>query len=342
MSILYNFTFDSDRKNLYTIYKDLSHLKKKRFSTKSYFTNLMYKKSAGNIDDYVDHEIYLKIAKDYYRPNGKNFLLEDKIVFQEHLKINGIPGTKLLAKFKDGKLLVETNSYVEPKRIEFKLKKLASIYGSIFIKCTDTSGGEGIFKVNNDDVFNLENLSISKDYIVERTLIQHEALNRVNPHSINTLRVITFKTGDKVVIPNCMFRMSKGTSYLDNASAGGIFVSYDIDNNRLGDTGYQLFRNGAKSYKRHPVTNFVFKDASLPFNEEVKALVKEAARSYDQIESIGWDIAYTQDGPVILEGNDSPHIVMTQITLQGLLNSNFYKEKFKEYFENVELVKVRE
>src|SRR5699024_11836281 len=81
------------------------------------------------------------------------------------LKINGIPGTKLLAKFKDGKLLVETNSYVEPKRIEFKLKKLASIYGSIFIKCTDTSGGEGIFKVNNDDVFNLENLSISKDYI---------------------------------------------------------------------------------------------------------------------------------------------------------------------------------
>src|SRR5699024_1877295 len=76
-----------------SIIKDLSHLKKKRFSTKSYFTNLMYKKSAGNIDDYVDHEIYLKIAKDYYRPNGKNFLLEDKIVFQEHLKIVSVPPT---------------------------------------------------------------------------------------------------------------------------------------------------------------------------------------------------------------------------------------------------------
>src|SRR5699024_10400169 len=86
MSILYNFTFDPDRKNLYTIYKDLSHLKKKRFAKKSYFTNLMYKKSAGNIDDYVDKKAYDRIKYNYYRLDKKHPVLEEKIIFQKHLQ----------------------------------------------------------------------------------------------------------------------------------------------------------------------------------------------------------------------------------------------------------------
>lgn len=334
LSHLYNLALDSDRKSLPLIYKDLSSLRKKNFSTKSYFTNLMYKKSAGNINHYVDDKVYLKIAKDYYRPNGKNPLLEEKVIFQEHLKANKIPGTNLLGKLVKGKLTVEGDSYTNQIEIASQINGLANKYDSIFIKRTDTSGGDGIFKVNNGNDFNIENLSMSKDYIIEQTLVQHEALNQVNPNSINTLRVITFKIGGKVVIPNCMFRMSKGASYLDNASAGGIFITYNIESNKLGATGYQLFKSGAKSFSKHPVSNFQFKDAPLPFNEEVKALVTIAAESYDQIDSIGWDIAYTKNGPVILEGNDSPHIVMMQITSHGLLNNNVYKEVFKEYLQN--------
>ena len=82
LSHLYNLALDSDRKSLPLIYKDLSSLRKRNFSTKCYFTNLMYKKSAGNIHHYVDEKVYLKIAKNYYRPTGKSPLLEEKIVFQ--------------------------------------------------------------------------------------------------------------------------------------------------------------------------------------------------------------------------------------------------------------------
>lgn len=331
LSHLYNFALDSDRKNAYSMYKDISSLRKRNFSTKSYFTNLMYKKTAGNINHYVDDKVYLKIAKDYYRPHGKNTILEDKIVFQEHLKENNIPGTNLLAKLKKGKLIIENNNYLDAITIESKIKDLTNTYQSIFIKPTDTSGGSGILKVNNGDAFDLTNLSMSKDYIIEQTLVQHEALDKINPYSINTLRVVTFKIGEEVVIPNCMFRMGIGAAYLDNASAGGIFITYDIHSNKIGSTAYQLFRNGAKSYTKHPTSNFVFKNASLPYCEEVKALVTKAAKSYDQIDSIGWDIAFTKDGPVIVEGNDSPHIVMMQVSSHGLLNSTIYKEVFKEY-----------
>lgn len=334
LSNLYNLALDPDRKSFPLIYKDLFSLRKKNFSTKSYFTNLMYKKSAGNIHHYVDDKVYLKIAKNYYRPNGKNPLLEEKIVFQEHLKRNDIAGTNLLAKLRNGKLIIGERVYAGLYEIEHQLKELVSTYDSVFIKPTDTSGGSGILKVDNGDAIDIANLSMSKDYIIEQTLMQHEALNAITPHSINTLRVITFKIGGEVVIPNCMFRMSKGRSYLDNASAGGIFITYDIESNKLGATGYQLFKNGAKSFTKHPVSNFRFKDAPLPFNEEVKALVTKAAESYSDIDSIGWDIAFTEDGPVILEGNDSPHIVMMQIASNGLLNENIYKEAFKKYLKN--------
>ena len=331
LSLLYNFALDSDRKSLFSIFKELTYLKKKRFSKKSYFTNLMYKKSAGNIDDYVDDKVYFKISDNYYRTDGKHPLLEEKIVFQEHLKLHNIPGTKLLAKLLKGRLFVGQDVYTTKEKIMNRLKELADEYDSIFIKPTDGSGGRGILKVNKGENFNFEDLSMSLDYIVEQTLIQHEALNKVNPHSINTLRVITFKMGEDVLIPNCFLRMSNGKSFLDNACAGGIFVTYDLNSNRLGDTGYQLFKHGAKSFTKHPTSKFEFKDASLPFNEEVIKLVTRAALSYEEIESIGWDVAITETGPVILEGNDKPHIVMTQITARGLLNNEFYKEVFKDY-----------
>lgn len=331
MSILYNFTFDPDRKNLYTIYKDLSHLKKKRFAKKSYFTNLMYKKSAGNIDDYVDKKTYDRIKYNYYRLDKKHPVLEEKIIFQKHLQKHNIRGTVVLAELIYGKLLLDGEEYINEEEIISKLMKLAYLHNSIFIKPTDGQGGAGALKVNKGDRINIKSFFDSKKYIVEKTLVQHEELNKVFPHSMNALRVITFRINDKIVIPNCIFRMGTGNSYVDNASSGGIFAAYDIASNKLGSTSYQFFKNGAKSYKKHPVSNFVFKDAPLPFNKETIELVTTAAESFKKIESIGWDIGFTEDGPVIIEGNDKPHIVMMQITSLGLLNNDVYKEVFKEY-----------
>ena len=253
LSILYNFTVDSDRKNLYTIYKDLSHLKKKRFAKKSYFTNLMYKKSAGNIDDYVDKKTYDRIKYNYYRVDKKHPILEEKIIFQKHLQKHNIPGTVLLAELIYGKLVINEKEYIDEEEIIIKLMELVGLHNSIFIKPTDGQGGAGALKVNKGDRISMKNFSDSKKYIVEKTLIQHEELNKIFPHSMNTLRVITFRIDDKIVIPNCIFRMGTGSSYVDNASSGGIFVTYDIASNKLGDTSYQFFKNGAKSYKKHPV-----------------------------------------------------------------------------------------
>lgn len=329
--LLYNFTFDSDRKSFYVIIKELNHLRKRKFYWKSYFTNLMYKKTSGKIDDYVDERVYYKIIRNYYRPNGEHTILSDKITFQQHMKENKIAGANFLAVLIRGQLLIGDEIYSDEERITFKLGELFNNYGSIFIKPTDGIGGKGILKINKGEQISLEDLSMDKDYIIEQTLIQEEGLSQINPFCINTLRVITVRLRGKIVVPNCFLRVGIGEAYVDNASLGGIFVTYDIDKNKLGAVAYQLFKNGAKSFAKHPVSNFIFKDASLPFNEEVRSLVTNAAESFEDIDLIGWDVALTQDGPVIIEGNDNPHIVGVQITAHGLLNNHVYTEIFKDY-----------
>src|SRR5690625_7281429 len=156
MSILYNFTFDPDRKNLYTIYKDLSHLKKKRSAKKSYFTNLMYKKSAGNIDDYVDKKTYDRIKYNYYRLDKKHPVLEEKIIFQKHLQKHNIRGTVVLAELIYGKLLLDGEEYINEEEIISKLMKLDYLHNSIFIKPNDGQGGAGSLKVNTIDRINIK------------------------------------------------------------------------------------------------------------------------------------------------------------------------------------------
>jgi len=41
----------------------------------------------------------------------------------------------------------------------------------------------------------------------------------------------------------------------------------------------------------------------LPFWDEACALAETAARHFLPIRTIGWDVALTPEGPVILEGN---------------------------------------
>ena len=326
-----NLVFDSDRKSVPEIFNDLSFLRKRNFSTRSYFTSLMYKKSSGKITNYIDDKVNTRIRYEYYRANGKHPILEDKIAFQEHLQRHGIPGTNFLAKLERGILTIGDDIFESTEKIKLEIKKLANSYESIFIKPTDGAGGKGIIKIDKGEEFDIKEISRSCDYIIEQTLIQNETINKINPHSINTLRVISVRDEGEIIIPNCIFRMGIGKSFLDNASSGGIFITYDIDENRLGSTSYQFFQFGAKSFSKHPISNFVFKDAPLPFNKEVKELITKAAETFKEIDLIGWDVAFTENGPVLIEGNDKPHVTGMQITSHGLLNNEVYKKVFKEY-----------
>lgn len=74
----------------------------------------------------------------------------------------------------------------------------------------------------------------------------------------------------------------------------------------------------------HPNTGVVFKDYQLPYWNEVIEVVKLMHSYLKDIKSIGWDVAITPNGPVLIEGNDNWEIGGPQ-DMEGGLKKRWYE-----------------
>ena len=66
------------------------------------------------------------------------------------------------------------------------------------------------------------------------------------------------------------------------------------------------------NYISHPASGTVFKGYVLPDWNQLKELIFTAAAKVPQLRFIGWDLAHTQDGWVIVEGNENCYIIALQ------------------------------
>ena len=69
------------------------------------------------------------------------------------------------------------------------------------------------------------------------------------------------------------------------------------------------------SYDKHPDTETPFSQ-QLPMKREVQALLNEAALVIPKCHILGWDVALTPRGPVIIEINPGFGVNHVQITCQ--------------------------
>ena len=193
---------------------------------------------------------------------------------------------------------------------EFK-KKFAN-EEKIMYKPLDASGGYGI------EVFFLKDTAIEEVYkklislpdgIVEQYLLQHSEMQKLSLNSVNTIRIVTVRTGEeiegvengKVNFVYAGVRMGQGESYVDNLHSGGMMAILDLE------TG-KVITNGANHenhvYEVHPDTGTVIKGFTIPFFKEAKELIAVAGKDIDGF--LGWDVAITENGPVLIEANGSP------------------------------------
>ena len=61
-----------------------------------------------------------------------------------------------------------------------------------------------------------------------------------------------------------------------------------------------------KIYIEHPVTNTKIEGFQIPYFKEAIKMVKDASKVVPQVGLVGWDIAITNKGPVMIEGNQLP------------------------------------
>lgn len=140
--------------------------------------------------------------------------------------------------------------------------------------------------------------------LIEECLSQHKDINKIYPHSVNTLRIVTVRGKDgKCHIVYAFIRIGNGGRFVDNINNGGMAAPINLE---TGVIQYAAFDKDSIYYETHPETGCPIEGYQLPFWKESAALCIKAAESLTELGYVGWDAAVTPDGPVLIEGNHFP------------------------------------
>jgi len=123
-----------------------------------------------------------------------------------------------------------------------------------------------------------------------------------------------------------VFRMSIGRNRtIDNIHAGGIAGAINLETGSLGIASNLGFDDRLGWLTHHPDTAAQIEGTVLPMWSDVRRLATSAHNVFDDRVLIGWDIAITASGPLIIEGNSSPCVDLMQRPLRGrgLRNERF-------------------
>ena len=207
--------------------------------------------------------------------------------------------------------------------------ELGKKHNELIIKPGKGTCGRGIQIINTENIDKKYNELIeeySGDFIAEELIKQSNEMSKFHPSSVNTLRIPTIRFDDEVLPHHILFRCGKGGSSVDNASAGGVLGIVDANTGMVINAGYL---NGTV-VNVHPDTLEKLVGIKIPRYEEAIKLVKELALVLPENRWVGWDLALTDEGWVMVEGNSTPQVEAYQI----LKNEGMYLE-LKSYFERL-------
>ena len=136
--------------------------------------------------------------------------------------------------------------------------------------------------------------------LVEDCIVQHPKMDKLNPASVNTIRIITVNHNGQIDIVGAILRMGTG-NFVDNFSAGGIAAPIDLATGKVFRSAISKYE--LQRYECHPVTKHRIKGFQIPFWDECLDMVVSASKIIPSVRTVGWDIAITEGGPEMIEGN---------------------------------------
>lgn len=245
------------------------------------------------------HEKYKELNRPiYFRFKGER-LLDFK-----YSKIKNCSKTKsALKKLPDGKFFIKPQSDSRGSNIIMLTKKANKI------KLTHVTEG-------TIDLKKFFEITKSKPFFVQECIKQHKDLSVLNPSSVNTVRIITTKFNDKPQILCAGLRIGENTkAIVDNASKGGCFVGIDAETGKLQKYGFFIKKHAVTE---HPESKIKFENYQIPFWKECVETAKKLQIMSPGYVTVGWDIAITPTGPVLIEGNSTWGEFIPNLTCRGI------------------------
>lgn len=206
------------------------------------------------------------------------------------------------------------------------------------VKPTDLSLGIGVHKVccvNYKDMKTLfntileEGINLNREYpwsrkpfvVLEEIIEQADELAAIHPYSVNGVRVTTVRIGDKVHIYFPWFKIGANKEFITSEPQGALMAGIDSNTGIVNTIGYT--ENG-ESFECHPLTNTRIQGYVIPRWQELVELCNTLSKLFPSIRYVGWDMALTQKGWCVIEGNDYGEFMWQLIYGRGM------KKEFEE------------
>lgn len=141
------------------------------------------------------------------------------------------------------------------------------------------------------------------NFQIQERLKQHEKMNLLNDTSVNTIRIVTYRSGMEVLLIYSVVRIGKKGSVVDNQCAGGISTVIGEDG-KLGGTAFGGFTADGVAKTDSGV---VLDGFEIPSYHQAVETVKRLHFQLPFFNLIGWDVAIDEEGaPVVIEWNACP------------------------------------
>ncbi|MDX3973958.1 sugar-transfer associated ATP-grasp domain-containing protein [Shinella sp.] len=286
-----------------------------------YLKHGLYQRRYGKeIYRYFPTEL-LHIARDTANAAADVTIVEDKLLFEEKIRAANLRTTNTVFRLRDraiadmaGKpfayadFVAAVDAMTLPDGIIVKpltggsgsaVFKLRAVGGRLFHK--DEALDEAQF---NHLIFTTNNGFYWTDFIVQETISQHPEVARFNPTSVNTIRIDTFVDATGTVHFNtAALKVGMPGSIIDNSGIGGYMIAIDIETGRLLTGAKREPKFGGQYYDVRTAFGIDPATFVMPFWPEVRETAKLAALTVAPFRSLGWDIAITPAGPLIVEAN---------------------------------------
>lgn len=222
--------------------------------------------------------------------------------------------------------------YYQPDGMVYNSNEIASCCDDIYrilkskgvkecvVKNPEGSHGANIYVVNDilyeeDDAvlvrYDKEHIRLSS--IIGKTPLIFESLVRqtnqfsaFNESSVNTVRFMTTLWPDGTArIIATFIKIGREGKCVDNAGDGGnVDVCVDVDS---GEVKYAIQYDGwrnVKNIEQHPDNGNQLNGIVIENWDRIKEEVKKYQQAFPFCRAAGWDVAITDDGPIVLEVND--------------------------------------
>lgn len=161
-------------------------------------------------------------------------------------------------------------------------------------------------------------------------LENHPEITAVCGPTVAGLRVITFLEKGQASVLGAFWKIPVNDATADNLWRGALIGQVNADTGRVG-----AVRNGtglgSQKLDIHPATRNQLTRFQIPEWARVTELCCRGASLLSGMPLVGWDVAVTPSGPVIIEANSVPSLELTQCAgeegfLKGNLLSRFEEE----------------